>query len=130
MPLDSLYLKLAVAAKEDLKGAVTAAALQDIIAASVKIVGNALIEPLTSKVPGKSYVMATLGARKSRPINQAKFAPEIPLVEMFEVVSGMPAPDDLIRLDRALYTAAMSYHSQSISLRMATKNRPEHSLRF
>jgi hypothetical protein len=30
-------------------------------------------------------------------------------VEMFEVVSGMPAPDDLIRLDRALYTAAMSY---------------------
>jgi hypothetical protein len=75
MPLASLYLKLAVAGKEDLKGAVTAAALQEIIAASVKIVGNASIEPLTSKVPGKSYVMATLGARKSRPINQAKFAP-------------------------------------------------------
>ena len=105
--LAGLYAALATAAKQDLTSKRTRDALKAIIAESHVQVGNATSSGLTSNVPGKTYRMITLGIRTSRPVNDALFDLTVPIQRIFDAADGnVPA---MPILDKALYTAGMSY---------------------
>lgn len=105
--LAGLYSRLALAAKNDLKGADTRTALREIIAESMSVVSGTSITPLQSNVAGKRYGMARLGSRTSRPINTDLFDKNVSLSSLFAIVDGTAS--SMNNLDWALYTVAMSY---------------------
>jgi len=109
MTVEGLYRDLKGIGAADLKGEATGAVLRALIEASLDLVANAGTKELKSLVPGKRYAMGVLKDRTSRPINIDLFAPDIPRQELLDTVFASKGPLDLAKLDRCLYTAAMSY---------------------